>query len=148
MNEQQRLDPWIEGYLDYLKDVSRKASGTVRDTRCSLRRVVQFMEGHRPGAILWELSLNDFLAWLQVERSSQTSPQTLAKYLSHIRGLLDYAWRGGRAQRNVLDGFSLQDDKQRLTPRCLNEAEARQLIEACPQATVLDRRDRAISCLG
>lgn len=147
MNEQHRLDPWIEGYLDYLKDVSRKAAGTVRDTRCSLRRVVQFMEVHRPGAMLWELTLNDFLAWLQVERSSQTSAQTLAKYLSHIRGLLDYAWRGGRAQRNVLDGFNLQDDKKFTKPHCLSEAEARQLIEACPQATILDRRDRAILLL-
>jgi integrase/recombinase XerD len=147
MNQHPRLDPWIEGYLGYLADVSRKAAGTVRDIRCSLRRIIRFMEGHRPAALLWELSFSDFLVWVQAERSMQTSPRSIAKYLCHARGLLDYAWRGGRAQRNVLDGFTLQDDQQYTKPPCLSEAEARQLIESCPQASAIDRRDRAILLL-
>ncbi len=147
MTDQAPLDVWIEGYLDYLADVSRKAAGTVRDVRCSLRRVLRFMNGHRPGTCLWELPLSDYLAWVQHERQSQTSPQSVAKYLSHLRGLLDYAWRCGRAQRNVLDGFILEDTKRPAKPGCLTEEEAQRLIEACPQATVADRRDRAILLL-
>ena len=37
------LDPLLEGYLEYLSDVARKARGTVRDVRCTLRRVSQVM---------------------------------------------------------------------------------------------------------
>ena len=32
-----RLDPLIEGYLDYLLQVGRKAPRTVTDVRCTLR---------------------------------------------------------------------------------------------------------------
>ena len=41
---QPSLDPLIEGYLEYLADVARKARGTVRDVRCTLRRVSEAME--------------------------------------------------------------------------------------------------------
>ena len=37
---------------------------------------------------------------------------SLAKYLSHVRGLLEYAWRSGRAERNVLDGFSFRTPRR------------------------------------
>jgi hypothetical protein len=32
------LDPLIEGYLSYLRDVGRKAHRTITDVRCSLGR--------------------------------------------------------------------------------------------------------------
>jgi hypothetical protein len=39
----RRLDPLIEGYLDYLAEVGRKAPGTIRDMRCTFRQVCQVM---------------------------------------------------------------------------------------------------------
>jgi len=138
------LDPWIEGYLNYLRDVRRQAKGTVRDVRCTLKRVSGRAESLRPGTALWKLTLRDYLAWLELEREADTSPQSLAKYVSHLRGLLDYTWRSGRADRNVLDGFDLQDVQRPVEPRCLTEEEARRLVEACPQRSSADRRERAI----
>ena len=96
----------------------------------------------RPGLPLWKLRLEDYLAWLDGERESGRSEHSLAKYLSHVRGLLNYAWRSGRADRNVLDGFQLQDAQQRSAPQALSVEEARRLIEACPRETALQRRDR------
>lgn len=145
--QQQPLDAWIEGYLSYLQDVSRKAAGTVRDVRCTLRRVSRFMEAQRPDQPLWKLTLRDYLVWLEREREAETSAQSLAKYVSHLRGLLDYAWRSGRAERNVLAGFSIQDARRPQKPRCLTEDEARRLVGACPQATVYDRRERMVVLL-
>jgi len=47
------LDPLIEGYLAYLQDVSRKAWGTIKDVRCTLRRVCGAMESLHPGQPLF-----------------------------------------------------------------------------------------------
>ena len=138
------LDPLIEGYLAYLSDVGRKAPRTVIDVRCTLRRAIVELEGIRPGIHLWKRSLEDYLRWLDRERDAGRTTSCLAKYLSHVRGLLDYAWRAGRADRNVLDGFSLQDNHRRQEPRSLTLEEAEQLIRALPATDFTERRDRLI----
>lgn len=144
MRERPRLDPLIEGYLDYLADVSRKAPRTVTDIRCTLGHVCRAMARRRPGVGLWKLSLEDYLRWMEGERELGRSESCLCKYVSHIRGFLDYAWRSGRADRNVLDGFQLKDRSQREAPKALSLEEARRLVEGCPKETKGERRDRAI----
>ncbi len=59
---------------------------------------------------LWKLELLDFLRWVERERDAGRGGNSLNKNLSHLRGFLDYAWRSGRADRNVLDRFHLKDD--------------------------------------
>ena len=106
----------IEGYLEYLSEVARKARGTVRDVRCTLRRVSQAMERLAPQRPLWKLGLSDYLRWIEEERLFGRGGASLNKNLSHLRGFLDYAWRSGRADRNVLDRFQIQDDGKRKEP--------------------------------
>jgi len=142
-----KLDPVIEGYLSYLTDVGRKTPRTVIDVRCTMGRVVEAMRAIRPGVALWKLSLEDYLHWLEAERDAGRTTTSLAKYLSHVRGLLDYAWRSGRAERNVLDGFQLQDATPRTAPRSLTIDEAQRLIAACPHGSPLQRRDRLMILL-
>lgn len=143
----ERLDPLIEGYLSYLTDVGRKTVRTVVDVRCTLRRAVAGMEAIRPGVALWHAELEDYLHWLERERGEGRTAASLAKYLSHVRGLLDYAWRSGRTERNVLDGFRLQDATPRTAPRSLTLEEAERLILACPRGTPVERRDRLMVLL-
>ena len=140
-------DPWYDGYLQYLKDVQRKAAGTVRDIRCSLRRVCGWMALHGQEKPLWQLTLQDYLVWLEAERMNEVSVRSLGKYLSHLRGLLDYSCRGGRCDRNVLDGFQLQDVSRPVLPRFLSVVEARRLVDACPARTGAERRERLITLL-
>jgi integrase/recombinase XerD len=142
-----KLDPLIEGYLSYLADVGRRTPRTVIDVRCTMGRAVRAMAEVRPGAALWHLTLEDYLHWLERERQGGRSSTSLAKYLSHVRGLLEYAWRSGRAERNVLDGFQLQDATPRTAPRSLTLEEAQRLIAACPHASSLQRRDRLMVLL-
>jgi integrase/recombinase XerD len=145
MNDERNgpgLDPVIEGYLAYLRDVSRKASGTVKDVRCTLKKIVRQMRQRHPGVPLWKLKLEDYIHWLGEQRESGASGASLCKYLSHLRGLLGYAWRSGRSDRNVLDGFALQDEQRRVPPGAMTEDEARRLVEACPARSALERRDR------
>ena len=143
----RELDPLVEGYLDYLTDMQRKPPRTVTDIRCTLRRVIGAMESIRPGMPLWKVSLEDYLRWLGQARQDGRSEASLGKYVSHVRGLLNYAWRSGRADRNVLDGFQLQDPVGRRVPRALTVAQARRLVEACPHGTPLERRDRVMILL-
>lgn len=147
MSERRELDPFVETYLSYLEDVSRKARRTVADVRCSLRRVADAVSRRRPGVPLWKLSLEDYLRWMDQAREDGATDGTIAKTLSHLRGLLDYAWRTGRADRNVLDGFRVQDRTARKPPRVLTLEEAERLVRACPRETAAERRDRMIVLL-
>jgi site-specific recombinase XerD len=141
------LDPLIEGYLSYLDKVGRKTPRTIVDVRCTLRRAIAGLEQIRPGVDLWRLGLEDYLHWLEAERQQARTDSCLAKYLSHLRGLLDYAWRSGRSERNVLDGFSLQHTIPRREPKHLTLAEAERLVYATQGAGSTARRDRLIVLL-
>lgn len=141
------MDPWITGYLKYLDKVGRKTPRTIIDVRSTLRRATAHFERTRPGLALWQLTLEDFLHWLEAERQSGTTESSLAKYLSHVRGLLEYAWRSGRAERNVLDGFSLQHAVPRTAPKSLDLEEAERLVEATTAPSPTARRDRLIVLL-
>jgi len=138
------MDPWIEGYLSYLDTIGRKTPRTIIDVRCTLRRAIT---GLRPGVALWHLPLEDYLHWLEAERQKGCTESTLAKYLSHVRGLLEYAWRSGRSERNVLDGFSLQHTTRRTPPKSLTLEEAERLVEATVIQGPAARRDRLIILL-
>jgi integrase/recombinase XerD len=101
----------------------------------------------RPSVPLWKLTLEDYLQWLNQQRESGYSIASLNKELSHLRGLLDYTWRSGRAERNVLDGLTLEDTPRPVAPRCLSLEQARQLIEKSSGSGREHRRDRLILLL-
>ena len=140
-------DPVIEGYLAYLADVGRKAPRTVVDVRCTIKRMSEDLTGDFADMPLWQLPLEAYIQWLGGQRAKGRRPAALAKCLSHVRGLLNYAWRIGRCDRNVLDGFDLADDGRRVPPDVLTEAQARALVEACPGSTPPDRQIRLIILL-
>lgn len=141
------LDPLIEGYLSYLLNVGRKTPRTVVDVRCTLRRAVEHFTQAAAGTPLWHLTLEQFLRWIETERGGGRTSSSLAKYLSHVRGFLEYAWRSGRTTRNVLDGFQLKDSTSRHAPNFLALDEAARLIGSCPRSTPLERRDRLVILL-
>jgi len=147
MKSRSVLDVWIEGYLDYLKDVRRLAWGTVKDVRCALRRVGVFMESQRPGIPLWKLTLQDYLLWLNDSRENGYLEAGLAKELSHVRGLLEYSYRSGRSERNVLDGFTLNDRLHSTPTPSLTLEEAERLVKVCGRDTLADRRQTLIVLL-
>jgi integrase/recombinase XerD len=139
------MDPLIEGYLSYLDKVGRKTPRTVIDVRCTLRRALSGLHTNTP---LWRLQLEDYLHWLEAERESGCTETSLAKYLSHLRWFLDYAWRSGRSERNVLDGFTLKHSQPRIAPSSLTLQEAEKLVQATTSATgPAARRDRLVVLL-
>ncbi|HNQ91131.1 MAG TPA: tyrosine-type recombinase/integrase [Verrucomicrobiota bacterium] len=141
------LDCWIEGYLDYQRTVRRLAPRSVVDIRCTLRRAVLMMGEIRPGVRLWEARLEDYLQWVNRKREAGFSIASINKELSHLRGLLDYTWRSGRCERNVLDGLRLEDPPRLRVPRHLSLEQARQLVAASGGGTRVERRERLILLL-
>lgn len=144
MSTASPLDPWIEGYLAYLLDVRRQAPRTVSDVRCTLKRASEAFAASNSGVALWELELADYLHWLERERRAGRTSRCRKKYVSHLRGLLDYSWRAGRSDRNVLDGLTLRDEEPGGPPRFLTVKEAARLVEACPEDSPTARRDRTV----
>lgn len=141
------LDPLIEGYLTYLREVGRKAPRTVVDVRCTIKRVFDAFATRRPDVSLWRLSLEDYLLYFESEREAGRSDGSLAKDASHLRGLLEYAWRSGRSERNVLDGLNLHESVKRRAPNFLTLEQAERLVRACPRRTLAERRDRLMILL-
>lgn len=139
-----RLDPLLEGYLAYLRDVGRKTPRTIIDVRCTLKHASAAFALSHPGVPLWKLALADVLAWIETQREAGRKPSVIAKNLSHLRSLFDYAWRSGRAMRNVLDGFSVLDDGARTEPRSLTVEEAMRLVSACPSGNSEERKQRVM----
>jgi site-specific recombinase XerD len=142
-----RLDPWIEGYLEYLRDIKRLVPRSIIDMRCTLGKVARHLEARRPGVALWRATLDDYLVWMSHERDQGASEAALDKCLSHLRGLLEYSSRSGRADRNVLDGFTLQDRIVRREPRVLTLEEARRIVHAYDRHNAAERRCRLVILL-
>lgn len=147
MSRSQTLDPWIEGYLAYQREVRRQTPRTVVDVRCTLKRVSEAFAVTHPDVALWELSLRDYLRWLEGQRAAGRTAACRAKYVSHLRGLLDYSWRSGRSDRNVLDGLELRDEERPQEPRVLTVEQAQRLVEACTQESFAARQARVIVLL-
>ena len=144
MSAEHRLDAWTEGYLDYLRDVRKLKPASLRDFRCALKRASEFMEKRHPGTSIWKCSLQDYLAWLNESREAGYHQTGLAKELSHVRGFLEYSYRSGRCERNVLDGFSLNDQVRPKEPRALTLDEAQRLVTTCGRENAEARRRRLI----
>ena len=142
-----KLDPLMEGYLEYMTTVERRAAGTVKDIRCTLRRVSTAMAERHPDKPLWERKLTDFIGWLERQRRQGYSALGLCKNVSHLRGFLNYAWRSGRVDRNVMADFYPEYRCASKEPESLSVEEALRMAGRCPSTTPLERRDRVMILL-
>jgi len=139
-----KFNPLIDGYLSYIKDVKRLSKRTVVDIRCTFKKVNEIIKEIRPNQQMWELTLDDYLQLVEKERKQGKSPQSINKEISHIRGLLEYAWRNGRVDRNVLEGFFLKDADNKKAPVVLTIEEVNKLLNVCPKNTKQERYKRLI----
>lgn len=141
------LDPLITGYLAYCRAVRRLAPRTLIDMQCTFTRLAAYGRTRHPGTALYQWRLDALLRWIEHERQQGQAVRSIAKELSHLRGFLTYAWRNGRTDRNVLDGFQLQDEARPAAPPVLTIPDMTRLVAACGRRTPLERRDRVILLL-
>jgi integrase/recombinase XerD len=143
----QTNDPLINGYYAYLKDVKRLRHRSIVDIKCTLNGAVEGIGKIRPGRALWDVMLEDYLEWMEASRKAGRSAYSIEKELSHIRGLINYAWNNGRCNRNVLEGFHPKDAHVKKAPEVLELSGAEKLIGSCGQKTRQERIKRLIILL-
>lgn len=145
--EQPEFDTVTEGYLDYMKGVRKLRHRTLTDIRCSYRKVVEYTQERHPDKEIWQLDLEEYIRWIGAERNKGKKAGSINKQLSHLRGLLEYAWRIGRLDRNVLEGFILKDAQTKKLPYILSHQDAEILIQAADGSTAGERKSRLLVLL-
>ena len=93
------MDPLIEGYLSYLDKVGRKTPRTIIDVRCTLRRAMSRAAYRTLRCGICRSKI--ICTGSKPSDEKGCTESSLAKYLSHLRGLprLRLAQRPQRAQR-------------------------------------------------
>lgn len=138
------LDQLIQAHLAYLKDVRKLTEGSIKDAKCTFNRITEYMAEKLPEKKLYEMELNDFLAWLEDRRRQGAPASSLNKQLSQIRGFFEYAFRTGRVQKNVLDGFNIQDTDKKSPPDVLTIEEAKMIVENLRSGNRMERQERVV----
>lgn len=136
------VDIYVQGYLEYLKEVRKLKKDTVKDVNCSINKLRTFVSKKDLDPYFWNLELDEFslfFKWVQEEGLSKRSAH---KFVTHLRGFLNYSWRVGKVNKNVLDGYSIMGAYTKEPPKAIAEAEVKQLIKSLPQSTHLQRQKR------
>lgn len=141
------FDAVTEGYISYCKEVKRLHARTLVDMRCTYRKLSEYLQKEQREESIWQLSLESYMQWIGYERNKGKNGRSLNKQLSHIRRLIEYAWRSKRLDRNVLEGFNVKDGHSIKKPEVLSLEEAEALIEASRGPTPQARRSRLVVLL-
>jgi len=138
------IDIYVQGYLDYLKEVRKLKKDSVKDVACSIKKLRFFVSLKGLDECFWNLDLEEFslfFKWVLEEGLSKTSAQ---KFVTHLRGFLNYSWRVGKVNRNALDGYSIRGAYTKVPPKAITEENVKQLIKSLPQTTQIQRQKRLI----
>ncbi len=130
----------IESFLQYLEQAKGASSNTVRSYAADQ---VQFAEQVGPDRDLAEVEvavLRKFVAWLRREGKQDT---TVARKMSAVRSLMDFALRRGALESNPARSLSTPLKRKRL-PKFLYTAQLETLLAAPDANTALGLRDRAL----
>lgn len=141
------FDPVTEGYIEYALGVKRLVPRTITDIRCSFRKVEEYMQAHQIDKAIWQLKLEEYIQWIGACRNQGKTARSINKHLSHLRCLIEYAWRCGRLDRNVLEGFMIKDAYARQLPQVLTIEEAEALVGASGEGGAAGRRGRVMVLL-
>ncbi|MBC8551554.1 MAG: tyrosine-type recombinase/integrase [Candidatus Brocadiales bacterium] len=141
------FDPLIIGYMDYCKNIKKLKHESIKDLKCSIGKLIKFLDDDNIYIPIWELELDVFIRYLSFLREKNERGTGIAKQLSHIRGFIDYCWKLGNTTRNPLDGFNVKDNEPQYVSRVLTIEEMTALINACSRKTKLERKERLIVLL-
>lgn len=134
----------VDGYLAYQKDVRKLKHRTVVDIKCTMNNLNKFCTEIGISKDLFGLSLPEYIRWVNKLRDDGVRQKVVNKMLSHVRGLIDYAWQLERVDRNVLVGFFLKEPEETKLYDYLSIEEAEKLIKSFSNKTANERRMRLV----
>lgn len=134
----------VDGYFTYQKDIRKLKHRTVVDIKCTLNSLAKFCIENDISKDLFGLSLPEYIRWVNRLRDSGIKQKVVNKMLSHIRGLIDYAWQLERVDRNVLVGFFLKEPEETKLYDYLSIEETEKLVKSFTNKTAYERRMRLV----
>lgn len=132
--------PWVEGFVDYLRNECHLADNTLEAYRRDMRRFYYWLNGRPPHKLTIQ-DLADYPAWLnEHERLASTS---IARHVVSLKMFYRYLQLEGVVTRNVVELLGSPKLWQRV-PQVLSPQAVERLFEAPRLNEPHWRRDRAL----
>lgn len=121
----------VAAWNGWLKFEKRAAANTIAAYQFDLDNLFQFVRLHRARqvnlALLAELSLSDFRAWLAYNASHERQAATRARTVAGVRSFFRWLDRSGQLHNNAIELLKLPKSQRRL-PRPVSENDARDIV--------------------
>lgn len=132
------------GFLDYCKGIKKLKPDSLKDIKCTLRKLQKYIEERELHLEIWELELEHFIQYIACLRDREERGTGIAKQISQIRSYIDYCWKLGHAIKNPLYGYEVKDHSPQYISRFLTKEEVIALLKVTSRKTKVDRKERLI----
>lgn len=130
------------GFMEYCKGIKKLKHESIKDFKCTLRKIQKYIEERNLELEIWELELEHFLQYIAYLRDRDERGTGIAKQVSQLRSYIDYCWKLGYAIKNPLYGFEIKDHSPQYVSRVLTKDEVSQLLRSTSRKTKVDRKER------
>jgi integrase/recombinase XerC len=143
----------VAAWLGWLKYEKRAAANTVAAYQFDLDNLFNFVRLHRARqvnlALLAELTLGDFRAWLAYNASHERQAPSRARAVAGVRSFYRWLDRSGQLHNNAIEVLKLPKSQRRL-PRPVSESDALDIVglaKNVPEENWVGLRDEALFTL-
>ncbi len=128
----------LKRYVAWLSGIRKYSHHTVRAYAGDIRHFLSFMAANRlePG----KASIRDYIAHVSLRNRSKA---TVARKIYAVRSFYSFQVKSGVQARNPFDGIRTPKQDKRI-PRVLSEIEMQDFLDALPEATFLQLRNKTL----
>lgn len=132
------------GFFDYCKGIKKLKHESLKDIKCTLRKLQRYIDERELQLEIWELELEHFIQYIACLRDREERGTGIAKQISQIRSYIDYCWKLGHAIKNPLYGYEVKDHSPQYISRFLTKEEIVSLLKSTSRKTKVERKERLI----
>ena len=128
----------LNKYIAWLRDIRKFSGHTVRAYAGDIRQFLAFLAANRlePG----KGSIRDYIARVSLRSGSKA---TVARKIYAVRSYYGYLVKSGSLAHNPFDGIRTPRQDKRI-PRILTEGEMQAFLDALPEGSFLQLRNKAL----
>jgi integrase/recombinase XerD len=140
----KELNTVAQGFLEYCKGIKKLKHESLKDIKCTLRKIQRYIDEKNLSLEIWELELEHFVQYISHLRDREERGTGIAKQVSQLRSYIDYCWKLGHAIKNPLYGYEIKDHSPQYVSRFLSKEEVTSLLKATSRKTKSERKERLI----
>jgi integrase/recombinase XerD len=130
------------GFFEYCKEIKKMKHSSIKDIKCTLKKLHVYLDQKITRQEVWELELEDFIQYINFLREKNERGSGISKQISQLRSYIDYCWKLGHGNKNPLYGFEVKDHSPQYISRVLSTEEMTKLLLATSKKTKLERKER------